>query len=180
MALGVGVKVEVTDYVGTGVGLGLTTEGSEWYGRRVLRQPHFLFLHAGLIGVDDSPMDNADQFCSVCYLGYNDRKYRPPLIDRFRVGAQAFVPLVHLGLYVNFGELVDFFAGIAGLDPAEDDEIPKGTEVYRPRNWIKKPPMLREAAPREEPPQDPSPPDSEAVEEPGLEERGVPSLPATE
>lgn len=126
---GAGVKLEATDYTGVGAGAGFAYEiGQEWYGRRVQSGYRLFFLHLGIVGIDDMAIDNTADYDSRCYFGYNYRRHRPPEIDRFRFGAQAFGPLLSLGLYINAGQVWDFFAGIAGYDPARDD----GVEIGEP------------------------------------------------
>jgi len=105
-----------------------------------------MFLHAVLIGCDDAPIDNQrSSLMSMCKLGYNDRFIRPPVIDRFRVGGEVALPLVHCGVHLNLGELCDFVLGIFGLDLADDDGLPKGVVIDRPMEWEEKWTSLRTA-----------------------------------
>jgi len=46
----------------------------------------------------------------------------PPTLDRFRFGGEFLIPVIHFGLYVNLGEVVDFLGGWFTWDPAYDDD----------------------------------------------------------
>lgn len=147
-----GIKVHVTDYVASGIGLGLNGEGSiseEWYGRYKTKLDGFLFCHLVVCGVDNTGIDNMDKHADMCYLGYHDRPSRPPMIDRFRVGAEAFVPVFHLGVFLNLGELADFLIGFTTVDIAEDDGIPKGTDLEDRAFHIRKKANLKKNAEKE-------------------------------
>jgi hypothetical protein len=125
----VGAKVEVTDYVGMGIGAGVTFKAYEVYGRRYYSKADGMFIHLILIGFDDTPIDNHDTSgASLCILGYNDRWNRPPMIGRYRVGGEVLLLGGQLGLYANLGEVLDFLSGLAGFDPADDDGVPKFDE----------------------------------------------------
>ena len=52
------------------------------------------------------------------------RKFEPfhPL-DYWRFGGEVIIPSMHFGIYFNFGQFLDFFAGIATYDPAGDDNM---------------------------------------------------------
>ncbi|MHC4945126.1 MAG: hypothetical protein ACYTG7_19080 [Planctomycetota bacterium] len=129
-----GVKVEVTDYAGTGIGLCYTHRGIEWFGRSYYNNDEKFFLHLLILGFDDAAFDNAEEKgATVNYFGYNHRWYRPELINRFRIGGEIIVPLIHFGTYLNIGELYDFLVGIACFDPANDDGLSKFTNV----RWYK-------------------------------------------
>lgn len=51
-ALGVGAKVEVTHYLGAGVGLAVLGYNREWYGRRSFESEGCAFVHFAIIGAD--------------------------------------------------------------------------------------------------------------------------------
>jgi hypothetical protein len=51
-AIGVGAKVEITQYMGAGAGAAALGYSREWYGRRSMEMNGFAFVHAGVIGVD--------------------------------------------------------------------------------------------------------------------------------
>ena len=44
-------------------------------------------------------------------------------LDYWRFGAEVIIPSVQFGLYFNFGQLIDFVAGIGTFDPAGDDGV---------------------------------------------------------
>ena len=48
-----------------------------------------------------------------------------PVIDMFRVGAEVIVLPVQFGLYLNFGQFVDFLVGFTTFDLAHDDGVCK-------------------------------------------------------
>jgi len=124
-----GAKVEVTEYLGVGLGIGAYGPGQEWYGRRVAMSPGGFFFHIPVVGVDDTCIDNMSQYSRTSILGFSYRRNPPPPIERFRVGVRGLVPLIHLGVFINLGEVYDFLAGLASFDPAEDDEISKGEDI---------------------------------------------------
>ena len=45
-----------------------------------------------------------------------------------RFGGEVLIPGIDLGLYLNVGELADFFCGIFGLDIAGDEEPAEAEE----------------------------------------------------
>lgn len=53
----------------------------------------------------------------------------PPLVDRWRIGAEVLIPAVNFGLYVNLGEVADLVLGLFTIDIADDDGVSKG-ELY--------------------------------------------------
>lgn len=127
----VGAKVEVTDYVGTGLGIFM---GPAWekYGRDVVL-PGGGALWLGIFGADgvspacqtyDGYKPEFFFFLFHCHGDMKDVRNRPPLISRFRVGAEAFCLIPWLGFYLNLGELADFITGFTTLDIAGDDEPP--------------------------------------------------------
>ncbi|MEW6745103.1 MAG: hypothetical protein AB1486_20300 [Planctomycetota bacterium] len=125
-----GIKVEVTEYTGLGLALG-EAWGFEFFGRRVRGFAPF-FGHLGVIGFEGLEHEVDSYFLGV-RLSHSDHPRRePPLIDRCRVGIEGGI-IGWLGLYVNLGEILDFLAGPATLDPADDDGLPKGWELGRAR-----------------------------------------------
>jgi len=140
-AWGFGVKLEATLYLGAGVGLGAVESSREWFGRRaedfVLDRQggpgawfEGLFAHAALVGVDGGSATSAGQsaintvLLNVLLLSADADA--PPLIDRWRFGAELLLPEVTGGVYLNLGECWDWLAGLAGADPARDDGLRKG------------------------------------------------------
>jgi len=125
-----GVKAEITDYSAAGLGVGYSKTGQEWYGRRVAGVLNECFFHFVTFGFEDSTTtEGYHNATSVSAMFLQYREYRPPLIDRFRVGAEVLLPVIHLGLYLNTGEVYDFLAGLANADPAGDDDISKGESI---------------------------------------------------
>ncbi len=136
-ALGLGAKVEATLYLGAGFGLATVESFREWYGRHATDfrwdgEFHLsgegIFAHLGFIGSDGGDPGNVAQgsvnavALNVLMLWGTDD---PPMIDRWRFGGEVLLPGALGGIYLNLGELYDFFAGLVGGDPAEDDGLPK-------------------------------------------------------
>ena len=125
--LGLGVKAEVTDYLSAGLGLGETSSGYETFGRRVHPFDHF-FMYFAVLGYDGHEED----LTAVEYFFYNTYMGpRPPMIHRFRLGAEALLPGFMLGLYVNPAEMLDLVLGLATVDIAGDDGLRKGAPLFR-------------------------------------------------
>ncbi len=140
-AHGLGVKLEATLYLGAGFGIGFVESSREWFGRykedfTLDKQGgpgawfEGLFAHAALLGVDGGSATSAGQ-SAIHTIGLNvfllaGDAHAPPLIDRWRFGAELLLPGVTFGAYLNLGELWDLAAGLAGEDPAEDDGVWKG------------------------------------------------------
>ena len=139
-AWGFGIKFEASIYLGTGIGLGVIEHSREWYGRRATeftlnKQGDALdwlegtFAHAGVVGADGGSPGNTMQsaiytiFFNVLLLSGDETV--PPMIDRWRLGGEILLPHVIAGVYLNLGELWDFFAGLGGADPAADDGVRK-------------------------------------------------------
>jgi hypothetical protein len=139
-AWGFGFKIELTMYFGTGLGLGELEHTREWYGRHgtdftldkaggPMDWLEGTFVQLGVVGTDGGAPGNAAQ-SAITTLGLNvllisADNSAPPLIDRWRFGGEVVLPWVMGGMYLNLGELWDFFAGVFGEDPAEDDGQPK-------------------------------------------------------
>ena len=149
--LGLGVKAEVTYYLGIGGGLGISAYNREWYGRRSYESYGDMFAHAVVFGADggldtQEPGPNqrtradyhitlinmtayADHVGSKDVMGFTDswvvpEGYEvPPLPTRWRIGGEVLLPAFNLGIYVNLGELGDFVLGFLTIDYAEDDEL---------------------------------------------------------
>jgi hypothetical protein len=144
--IGGGAKIEVTSYVGLGVGYGIMPKTREWYGRRSHVAYHQEFVHFVVAGRDgserdwgDPPLDGTDHYGTVLPLNLSalDVGYdvgHPPVLQHFRVGFEFLVPGLNFGMYLNFGEIVDLFAGIATFDPARDDGVFKSAQY--PDNFV--------------------------------------------
>jgi len=156
--IGIGVKAELTYYVGIGAGLGVNAYLREWYGRKSYETYGDRFVHVGVFGQDggmDGPEKDAgvrarvetyvllvnmtataDHVAGRGVLGYSDawqmaRNYEvPPLGTRWRVGGEVLIPAISFGLYLNLGELADFLLGFTTYDFREDDGLDKGAR-YR-------------------------------------------------
>lgn len=128
-SIGVGAKVEVTDYLGGGLGVGLLPVSGEFFGRRSERSGCF-FLHLGFIGTEAGFSEISEQSILLFHGTYPGHEHRIPLHSRFRVGGEVVLPVISFGAYLNFGELMDFFLGFGGLDIAADDGVQKGTALW--------------------------------------------------
>jgi len=144
--LGLGAHVRADVWVPLGAGLGASTESSsrQWFGRKSVEMRDGLFAGMVLIGREGQGLICEPTTGSVELFGVNfkgagiyDSDWRgtdawfqspagsPPQIDRFRIGATIFLPGVNGGLFINFGELADFFTELVGYDLMRDDGIPK-------------------------------------------------------
>ncbi len=123
LGLGAGAKAEVSDYAGAGAGFG-AAGGCEFYGRRVMLGGG-LFCHLGVIGADMLGK-GGPAIAEGNLLLAQFKDVRPPPLSRARIGGEVLAALVNLGVYVNVGEIADFFGGLFGFDPAGDDGVPKG------------------------------------------------------
>jgi hypothetical protein len=135
LAWGVGAKVEVTSWVGVGLGHALLPWTREWFGRRsrVRREESTHLLVAGMDGRSGWIGDQVYVLgVSPGWIEHDLFLYQglwPGALQRNgRVGAEVMAG-VALGLYVNLGELYDLLAGLVGLDPAHDDGVSKSTVV---------------------------------------------------
>ena len=121
-SMGIGAKVEVTDYIGVGAGVGRHHGVKESYGRweRTYDQD---FLHLVVFGIDGPPLrDGPTPGTAICSVGINCcQASRAPMIDRFRIGAEVLLFNMNAGLYLNLGEMADLLVGLVGFDPAGDD-----------------------------------------------------------
>jgi hypothetical protein len=139
-AWGLGVKLEATLYLGSGLGLGEQFSTREWFGRHgtdfeletesgPFAWVDGAFVHLGVIGFDGGTPTSWAQ-SAVNTVGLNILLFwagasAPPLIDRWRFGGELLLPGVIGGMYLNLGECWDLFAGVFGGDPAEDDGLLK-------------------------------------------------------
>lgn len=126
--IGLGAKVQASEYVKTGFGFGEVYETVEFYGRRKDRYP-MMFYHGLIAGFDgpEMPGYGVDADWDLFFVG------NPPAgvaaLDRARFGAEFVLPGVNFGFFLNLGQIADFFAGLAGFDPANDDALPIGTPL---------------------------------------------------
>jgi len=135
-AIGAGVKVEATNWLGVGVGWGLMPKTREWYGRRSLvsyDQEFLMFVLAGRDGNKRAwgePSANGTDFYNIVLpLNISALDHdTPPMLERFRFGFEFIVPTVNAGLYLNLGEVCDFILGLTTIDIAHDDGVPKSAQ----------------------------------------------------
>jgi hypothetical protein len=127
--IGLGVKARATEFIGTGVGIGATYDTTEKFGRYAADS------RSAFVGLGFAAIDGQSGVCpgpgfefSLLGLRIQDDTVIFPWAW-FRFGGEVVLPGVRGGLFVNLGELVDFLAGIAGLDPVGDDGLPLGTPL---------------------------------------------------
>jgi len=164
VAIGVGAKAEITQFLGTGAGVAALGYSREWYGRRSVEMNGWAFIHLVAIGVDGgygspNPGGWSNERAEVYFLLVNSTAFadfgiapggdarwehipkgdgssiegrpepRPDAyepfnpLDYWRFGAEVLIPGVQFGIYFNFGQVIDFVAGLGTFDPAEDDGV---------------------------------------------------------
>ena len=148
--LGLGLFAQCMWPVSLGFGLGASSESysRQWFGRKSVVMRDGVFAHIIIVGVEGHGADGDSTTGSLNFLGLNaagpdpgdwrwSKEWRPteewfespagdpPPLDRFRIGATVFLPGVNGGLFLNFGEAVDFLTGLVGYDLMRDDGIPK-------------------------------------------------------
>lgn len=120
--MGLGLKLEVTGFFGTGLGYGGSDDVTEWRGRRK-DVDDMTFLHVLLLG-RDGPTDRPANYFFLWNVFYYS-----PMSGQWRIGAEVLLPLVEVGAYVNIGEIVDLVGGLFGADPMGDDGLPFGVPL---------------------------------------------------
>jgi hypothetical protein len=122
----IGIKAEVTSFLQAGLGGG-SIDYTEWFGRTKVSYDQGFFLHMVAFGGDGVYHFDATSLCllGVNLVAFRDPEEVPEPMPRFRVGAEVLLPFVVGGAYLNFGELVDLFAGFFGADIMGDDGSPE-------------------------------------------------------
>ncbi len=141
--VGLGVHVQATKYLQTGIGFARWGQSREWFGRLAVDSDS-VFVHFILYGLVGMPfLDSSVARSSLDAWGVNctafsgdgawtgsDEWFRHasglPILDRFRVGGVLYLPGVHGGVFLNVGELLDFTGGLFTADLMNDDGIEKG------------------------------------------------------
>jgi len=134
-AWGLGVKIESTLFLNSGIGVASLRGTREWYGRRSAKNweegKSGYFIHLGFAGGDGywSHFGGPPAVDNICILGANFNAFmpceKPPILNRFRFGGECVVFPVLIGLYFNAGQMVDFILGFFGFDIAGDDGVSK-------------------------------------------------------
>jgi hypothetical protein len=126
---GLGVKARATEFVGTGIGYGAVYDTSEKIGRGSY-EAESAFGGLGIVAIDGKSGSCPGPGYEISLLGLRIQGETMPSPWRwFRAGGEVVLPFVRGGLFVNFGEFVDFLAGVAGLDPVGDDGLAFGTSL---------------------------------------------------
>jgi hypothetical protein len=127
LCIGLGAKIEATDYISAGIGVGGTPGVTEKYGRVIEGQPlECAFAHLIIFGKDGS---HDNQRINILLYTYPENE-RHPLIFRFRFGGEILLPIVSVGAYINTAELLDFVLGIFDVDIANDDQLEYGIRMH--------------------------------------------------
>jgi hypothetical protein len=146
---GLGSQVQVL-WLATGLGASTEHYYRQWFGRKSVEVRTGLFANVLILGIEgdfwrrdfahmlgDSSTGalsvlviNLSLSSSVFSLAdkgdwFKEPAGDPPFLDGLRIGGTLFLPGVNGGLYLNFGELLDFLCGVIGYDPLGDDGIPK-------------------------------------------------------
>ena len=147
-SMGLGAKLEATQCLGAGLGIGKYGPTCEWYGRGHQYAEDQCFLHLYYLGWDG--MDGARNHITnsvnviginalplVAWLlehppaheqpGYPFLEGNPQWISQFRFGGEVLLPFVNFGIYGNVGEVFDFVFGLATIDISDDDGKSKTT-----------------------------------------------------
>jgi len=127
-SFGLGAKVEATNYIGAGIGIGMQELLYEQFGRH-LAMSEADFLYLAVYGVDgpgtENPPSHRSEFSVVGINCCQDE--RPLWVDRFRVGGELWLLNATGGVYLNAGQTIDFLGGLFMLDMADDDDLPLDT-----------------------------------------------------
>ncbi len=152
---GLGVSVQWTELLGTGLGCSTEWYQRQWYGRKSIEVRDGLFAQALIFGVDGdyvrreaqganywecmSSTGNTTWFIfrltGISREGWGNEEWftKPggvaPSAEFARIGGAVFLPGVNGGIYVNLGEVIDFVSGLFGYDPMNDDDYPKFSTV---------------------------------------------------
>lgn len=127
---GLGAKVEIFSYLGTGLGYGNERPVIEWYGRRAARYPTG-FLHLLFLGAETPTghMVPKTYGCSSAWFvqaqGFPEERFWSHAL---RTGPEILLPFVRFGIYFNAFEFLDFFTGLVGYDLAGDDGLSKAVD----------------------------------------------------
>ena len=142
--MGLGVQLDATMFLGTGLGYSDGSWTRAWYGRHAVDTDNARFfgwlvaselnfatcMENSADGWNDALLFNFAILGRANWIGdeewFAGRSRTVPGLETFRVGFVLFVPGGHGGLSVNLGEIVDFVGGLATLDLANDDGVPKG------------------------------------------------------
>ncbi len=123
IGIGLGCKVQVTDYFTPALQISGSYFGFEKHGRRMDRPSdsyHFL-----IFGLDS----DFNGYLLGCMIGPSQSWKDIPPKDRMRIGAEVSIPGITVGIYLNLYHLLDFILGFFGIDINEDDNL----SIHRPR-----------------------------------------------
>jgi hypothetical protein len=149
---GLGVTVQFTDSLQTGIGCSPEWYQRQWFGRKSVEVRDGLFAGALIIGFDGDYLrrlgpgewrakgDATTGSCNVLILTmhqgpdqggtgseawFTEAGGNLPSLSTGRIGGAVFLPGVNGGLYLNFGEMLDFLLGLTTYDLMNDDGYPK-------------------------------------------------------
>jgi hypothetical protein len=161
--VGLGLQVQATEYLQTGIGMS-QQNGTAWYGRQSVDAPspffHLVVIGAEGIGVGCTSSDRP----AMDLLGINSGALGEsgewtgnqawfatgkgtPYLDRLRFGGTIYLPAFHVGLFLNLGEFVDFAGGIVALDLMNDDGLSKPPKPLEVQRRFPPPPSAPDATP---------------------------------
>jgi len=150
--IGLGIGVQFGDIFRTGLGCSMEFHQRQWFGRKSVEVSDGLFASGVVITMDGDywrrlgpgewikrgngstgafsllildVSGGPDAAAAGDEAWFSQPAGDPPLLTSLRVGGAVFLPAVNGGLYLNFGELADFVAGLFGGDPMNDDGLPK-------------------------------------------------------
>jgi hypothetical protein len=156
---GLGASVQFLECIGTGLGCSVEWYQRQWYGRKSIESRDGLFADALIIGFDGDHVRRVDPGEGVIggdtltgprsillyrqsgghadeVRGTEEWFTQPggklPGMSTGRIGGAVFLPGVLGGLYLNLGEVLDFFGGLATFDLMNDDGQPKFSRPAAP------------------------------------------------
>jgi hypothetical protein len=151
LGFGLGASAQFGEVFGTGLGCSIEWYERQWYGRKSIESHDGLFAAALILGYDGDYVLRLDpgegviggntlagNMTVLCLRGvghspamsgtqewFTEPGGKLPGWSTGRIGGAVFLPGVLAGLYVNLGEIVDFFGGLATFDLMNDDGYAK-------------------------------------------------------
>ncbi len=125
IGIGLGAKVQFTDYLAAGFGMGTYLGEIEKYGRfwhKNTKGHSVVWVHTGLLGIEYAG-ENSEVYVLIVQPFWGNSIPQPYASweNRLRVGFEVCLPLFNFGLFVNLGQIADFILGFFGIDLIDDE-----------------------------------------------------------